>query len=117
MTTHKHRLSNGAAHVAVDILSRGITSLDDMWAGGSLMAKLKPAKRLPPPGKEESGADYQDRIEAWLESDLGEVEMTELERDTLKSAVKALDVQKKLIMSAGMVELIGHLGLNRARTE
>lgn len=128
-TTHKHTLSNGAAHVAYAILVHGLNEPADIWTGGQLRNKLKAAKKTPvaldaekqklPTGDEILLPAYQERLEAWLESPMGEIVMDEDERETLKSAVQNLTKKEQLSKFANFIdsltELIGLLGLNKKR--
>lgn len=128
-TTHKHILSNGAAHVAYAILVHGLNEPADIWTGGQLRNKLKAAKKTPvaldtekqklPSGEEILLPAYHERLEKWLESPLGEIVMEEDEREVLKSAVQNLTKKEQLSKFANFIdsltELIGLLGLSKKR--
>lgn len=103
--------SNGAAHTAVFCLQNGLNSIDDIYVGGGLSVKLRAAKRPPPPEKDELAFAYEPRVEAWMDADFGELEMTEPERDCLKQAIKNMAEQKKLPSTVWAAELIGKIGL------
>lgn len=128
-TTHKHTLSNGAAHVAYAILVHGLNDPADIWTGGQLRNKLKAAKKTPaaldtekqrlPNGEEILLPAYQERLETWLESPMGEIVMDEDERETLKSAVQNLAKKDQLSKFANFIdpltEIIGLLGMSKKR--
>ena len=113
MPDHTHTLTNGAAHVAIFCLNKGLSSIDDIFTGGSLSLKLKAAKRLPAPLPDEKQIAYDERIETWTCQPFGEVVMEESERDILKQAIKTVAEKKELPSNEYTVELISILGLNK----
>ena len=80
---------------------------------------LDSEKQKLPSGEEILLPAYQERLEAWLESPLGEIVMDEDERETLKAAVQNLAKKEQLSKFANFIdslaELIGLLGLNKKR--
>lgn len=94
--SHTLTLTNGAAHYAIDFLSKGLESIDDIFAGTGLRKKLKAAKYPPKANEGEMQFEYRERIDLWLESCFGDVEVEEEERDALKRAMKTLE-QKKVM--------------------
>lgn len=108
---HKLTLTNGGAHYAIDFLSKGLESIDDIFAGTSFRKKLKAAKSPPKPNEGEKQLEYSERIDAWLESPFGDVIPEEDERDALKNAMKNLAAKKQLPSNDYTAELSLQLGL------
>lgn len=113
--SYKVNITNGAAHTALAILQKGLTSIDDIYVGGRLSLKLKKAKQVPKSEQSESIADYEDRVQAWLDKDYEEIEVPEDERDCLKTAMKSIEEKKAFpegMFREYVVELIKLLGLS-----
>lgn len=112
---HQLNLTNGAAHVAIAYL-QSLNTIEWVWPAGSLMPKLKSAKRPPVKNDGEKNEAYEARVTEWYVADFGEVELEEDQRDALKQAIKNASDNKSLIGGAFMdftVELIGKLGLSK----
>lgn len=111
--TYPFQITNGAAHSAFGFLKQGLSSLDDIYTGGSISKKLKGAKSPPAPKSGEINHEYEPRLEEWLDAPYPAFEVDEEERDVLKVAIKALAEKKQLPSHQYTVELIELLGLNK----
>lgn len=119
---HTLTLTNGAAHVAIACLQNGLTSIDDIYIGGLLMLKFRPAKKLPKQDDGEKQQAYEERISAWMDSPFGDGSLVvdEAERDALKTAMKELETKKALPSGPFreyVAELIALLGLNKPQSK
>lgn len=106
------QLTNGAAFAARGILTKGLHSIEDIFAGGSLALMLKPAK-LPKPNEGESQADYGERLDTWTEEPFTPIEVEPHHLEALKIALLELSAKKELICNEAVIELLKVAAINK----
>ena len=105
-------LSNGAAQAAYEILStEKPAKMDELFVSGSLALKVKAAK-TPPPLADEKHHEYTERVLEWRSLPYGEVEIGEDGKDYLRSVLKLMVSEKRLVANEWVVELATAVKLN-----
>ena len=105
-------ISNGAAQAAYEILSTEKPGkLDELFVSGSLALKVKGAK-TPPPLPDEKQHEYTDRVLEWRSQSYGDVEIGEDGKDYLRSVLKGMVTEKRLVANEWVVELACAVKLN-----
>lgn len=107
------KLSNGAAHWGYGIVSTHKGDLEDLFFSGSVLLKLKSAKRPPQPLPDEKAATYLAREDEWYDASFGDVELTELEGDFLRRVFRTMSNAKTLPNNQHLAELAAAIGLKK----
>ena len=106
-------LSNGAAQAAYEILSTEKPSkMDDLFVSGSTALKFK-AARTPDPHDGEKQFEYGNRIQAWRESPFTETEIGEGGKEYLRTVIKLMVTEKRLVGNEWVMELAVAVGLDK----
>lgn len=106
------QLSNGAAQAAYEILSSEKPSkMDDLFVSGSTALKFK-ASRAPEPNEGEKNFEYAKRVEAWRSEPFSATDIGESGKDYLRSVIKTMVTEKRLIGNEWVMELAGAVKLN-----